>query len=104
MMAMVMRWTPPFGFQMRGLNYLVQICMSACVGSLFVIIQLLLNTHLLKRADQKLALPAANEYFLFVQSLARAAAPLTTGFLFDVGLAYETVENEQLDIMALFNA
>lgn len=78
------------GFDAHGplvllLNYGTQLFVSVCIGCQFISIQLLINQYVSKLPDGASFLAMANGYLVSTQAFARALAPLTSGYLFNLG-------------------
>merc|ERR1719183_2436138 len=86
---------------MISLNFATHALVSTFLGSMYVINQLLMNNHILKRADQKLALPVANGWFSLVQSSLRSASPLATGLFFDIEIAHDKAKMNMIPLFGV---
>jgi len=69
-------------------NYISQFVVSVTCGSNFISIQLLLNTYVSREPDGPRLLAVANGHLVSTQALVRALSPITSGFLFTIGLKH----------------
>mmetsp|Transcript_97785 Transcript_97785/g.169347 ORF Transcript_97785/g.169347 Transcript_97785/m.169347 type:complete len:478 (+) Transcript_97785:48-1481(+) len=69
------------------MNYSMQLVMSVFLGGGFIGIQLLLNSYVGEQRSGAVLLQVANMNLVSTQALVRTVSPLSTGKLFELGLA-----------------